>query len=334
MKNKLPYEAIKRKVVTNKKSKTSKEYGMHPEKRDIKELIEHGIININKPEGPTSHEVSSYVQKILEIKKSGHSGTLDPKVTGVLPVALSKATRIVQTLLKEGKEYVALMHLHKEVPQSKIHKVMREFTGKIQQMPPIKSAVKRQLRIREIYYIEIMEIKEKDVLFRVGCEAGTYIRKLIHDIGQKLNVGAHMAQLVRTKVGPFNDKNWHALQDLKDAYEFYKEGKEEELRNIVMPVEFSVQHLPKIWVLDTTVDALCHGADLYSNGISKLNDNIDENSQIAVLTLKDELVCLGESILNNEDMLKENKRAVKTTKVFMEIGEYPKFIKKETKNNI
>ncbi len=328
MTNKLPYEEIKRKIITKKTAKTSDEYGCYPEQRSIPELIKYGIININKPDGPTSHQVSDYVKRILNIERCGHSGTLDPRVTGVLPIALSKATRIVQTLLKLGKEYVALMHLHKEVPQSKIHKVMKEFTGKIQQLPPVRSAVKRQLRTREIYYIEVLEIKGKDVLFKVGCEAGTYVRKLCWDIGQKLGVGAHMAELIRTKIGPFNDKNWHTLQDLKDAYEFYKEGNEKEIRKVIMPVEFAIQHLPKIWILDTAVDALCHGADLYANGISKLNDKIEKNDLVAILTLKDELICLGNSLLSTEEMSEENKKAVKTTKVFMEVNKYPKFTKK------
>ncbi|MBI2663370.1 RNA-guided pseudouridylation complex pseudouridine synthase subunit Cbf5 [Candidatus Woesearchaeota archaeon] len=327
---KLPYEEIKRKVITKRRDKTSKEYGCFPDQRPIPELIKYGIININKPDGPSSHQVSSYVQRILNINISGHSGTLDPRVTGVLPVALSKATRIVQALLKLGKEYVAIMHLHKEIPQSEIYKVMKEFTGKIEQLPPIRSAIKRQLRTREIYYIEIIEIKGKDVLFRVGCEAGTYIRKICHDIGQRLRIGAHMAELVRTKVGPFNDNNWNTLQDLKDAFEFYNEGNENELRRIIMPVEFSIPHLSKIWVLDTTVDALCHGADLYSNGISKLDDNIEKDSQVAILTLKDELICLGNALTDFNGMMKENNRVVKTTKVFMETNIYPKFKSKKS----
>ena len=327
---KLPYEEIKRKVITKRRDKTSKEYGCFPDQRPIPELIKYGIININKPDGPSSHQVSSYVQRILNINTSGHSGTLDPRVTGVLPVALSKATRIVQALLKLGKEYVAIMHLHKEIPQSEIYKVMKEFTGKIEQLPPIRSAIKRQLRTREIYYIEIIEIKGKDVLFRVGCEAGTYIRKICHDIGQRLRIGAHMAELVRTKVGPFNDNNWNTLQDLKDAFEFYNEGNENELRRIIMPVEFSIPHLSKIWVLDTTVDALCHGADLYSNGISKLDDNIEKDSQVAILTLKDELICLGNALTDFNGMMKENNRVVKTTKVFMETNIYPKFKSKKS----
>tara|TARA_Y100000310_G_scaffold97577_1_gene95213 strand:- start:1963 stop:2973 length:1011 start_codon:yes stop_codon:yes gene_type:complete len=326
MEHKLPYEKIKRKILIKKNSQTSKEYGLNPNERSIKELIEYGIININKPSGPTSHQTSDYVKKILNIDKAGHSGTLDPKVTGVLPTALNKATRIVQTLLKEGKEYVTLMHLHKEIPESKIHKVMKDFVGKIRQLPPLKSSVKRQLRTREIYYIEIMEIKGKDVLFRVGCQAGTYIRKLVHDIGLKLETGAHMAQLIRTKVGPFNDKNFHTLHDLKDAYEFSKEGNEKELRKIILPIESTLEFLPKIWVFDNTISSLCHGSDLYSNGIGKLHDNIKEDDLVAILTLKEELVCLGIALTSTKEMLKTiNTRLVKTKKVFMSPDIYPLF---------
>src|SRR3989344_2269983 len=110
----LPFERIQRRVLVKKESETNWDYGQNPEKRSVEELINYGIINLNKFSGPTSHQISDYVQKILNIDKSGHSGTLDPNVTGVLPIALGKATRIVQTLLKSGKEYVCLMHLHKQ----------------------------------------------------------------------------------------------------------------------------------------------------------------------------------------------------------------------------
>ncbi len=174
----LPFESIKREVLIKKETGTSEEYGCIPEKRKIKQLIDYGIINLNKPPGPTSHQTSDYIKRILEIERAGHSGSLDPKVVGVLPIALNKATRITQVLLKAGKEYVGVMHLHKETPEEKINKTVQEFTGRIKQLPPIKSAVKRQLRERNIYYFKVLEMNEKDILFKVGCEAGTYIRKL------------------------------------------------------------------------------------------------------------------------------------------------------------
>ena len=211
------------------------------------------------------------------------------------------------------------MHLHEEVEEKKLKEVFKEFTGKIRQLPPVKSAVKRQLRTREIYYIDILEIQGKDVLFRVGCQAGTYIRKYVHDLGKKLGVGAHMSQLRRTKAGPFTEETLSTLQDLQDAFHYYKkENKEKYLRKIIQPVENAVNHLPKIWVFDTTVESLCHGSDLKMPGISKLHDKISKKDTVAVLTLKDELVALGTAELNSNEILKKEKGiAVKTEKVFM-----------------
>tara|TARA_Y100000310_G_C20535072_1_gene740452 strand:- start:26 stop:1009 length:984 start_codon:yes stop_codon:yes gene_type:complete len=322
---KLPFEKVKREILLKKESDTDDNYGQNPNKRDVKELINYGIINLNKSSGPTSHQVSEYVQKILNIKKSGHSGTLDPGVTGVLPTALGKATRIVQTLLTSGKEYICLMYIHKKVSEEEINEAIKKFTGKIRQLPPIKSAIKRRFRTREVYYFDIIEIDNQNVLFKIGCEAGTYIRKIVHDFGQELKVGAHMVQLVRTKAGPFTDKDWHTLHDLKDAYEFYKEGDEKEIRKIILPIEEAIRHLPKIWVTDGAVDSICHGASLKIPGISKLN-NFNENETVAIMTLKNELVGLGVSALNsNEIMDKDKGLAVKSKKVFMDRNVYPKF---------
>jgi len=222
------------------------------------------------------------------------------------------------------------MHLHEEIPQSKIQKTANEFIGKIRQTPPRRSAVKREERSREIYYLNIYEIDNKDVLFKVGCEAGTYIRTLCHVWGKKLGVGAHMSQLVRTKAGPFTDKDWVSLHDLKDAYEVFKEGDETPIRKVILPVENAVSHLPKIWVFDTTVDSLCHGASLSLPGISKIHSNISENDLVAVFTLKEELVCLGNALMDSGDMIKnERGLAVKTSKVFMEPNTYPKYVKQK-----
>jgi H/ACA ribonucleoprotein complex subunit 4 len=327
MPEKLPFEKVKREILIKKQSETNPEYGEDPNNRQVKELIEYGIINIDKPKGPTSHQVSDYVQKILEIKKSGHSGTLDPAVTGVLPIATGRATRIVQTLLKAGKEYVGIMHLHKDVKEETLKKIIREFTGKIKQRPPLKSAVKRVERFREIYYLEILEIDGKDVLFKVGCEAGTYIRTLCHQIGQALGVGAHMAELRRTKAGPFNElTNLTTLQDLADAYWYWKNKKNEKyIRHCIYPIEFAVIHLPKIWVMDTTVNSLCHGSDLKIPGISKLELGIEPEHTVAVMTLKDELIGTGTSKISSDKIMKEEKGVVvKIHKVFMKPGVYPK----------
>ena len=324
MENLLPFERIERKIIVRQEAETDEKYGCRPEERKTEEIINYGIVNIDKPKGPTSHQVSDFVQKILHINKSGHSGTLDPAVTGVLPVALGRATRIVQTLLTAGKEYVAIMHLHKKVEEDKLRDTIeKKFTGKIQQLPPLKSSVKRQLRTRTVYYFEILEIDDKDVLFKVGTEAGTYIRKLIHDIGKNLGIGAHMAKLRRTKAGPFDETTLVNLHELGDAFYFWKEENNEKfLRKIIQPVENGVNHLRKVWVFDSTVESLCHGIDLKIPGISKLSSNIIKDETVAVMTLKNELIALGVAKLNSEEMMGEKGIAVQIEKVFMQPGVY------------
>jgi len=242
-----------------------------------------------------------------------------------LPIALERARRIVQVLLKAGKEYICLMHLHENIDENLIKKTAEEFVGKIKQLPPIRSAVKRQLRIREIYYLDILEIQDKDVLFKIGCEAGFYVRKFCHDFGLKLKTNAHMAELIRTKAGPFTDKTWHSLHDLKDSYEFYKKGEEDYIREIILPIEKAIEHLPKIWVLDSCVCSLTHGADLSVPGISKYN-NFNKDELIAVMTLKDELIAIGNSLIDYEDLTKlDYGKVVDINKVFMNPELYPRF---------
>ena len=317
-KNLLPFEKIKRKILIKKEAEGKS--GCNPEDRKTEEIVDYGVVNIDKPKGPTSHQVSDYVQRILGIKKAGHSGTLDPAVTGVLPVALGRATRIVQALLTTGKEYVGIMHLHKEVEEEKLRELIKNhFTGKIRQIPPLKSSVRRVERTREIYYFEILEAEGKDILFKVGCEAGTYIRKLCFDLGKKLGTGAHMAELRRTKAGPFTEETLFTLQDLIDAFYYYKnENNDKYLRKIIQPVENAVEHLPKIWVLDNAIESLCHGIDLKMPGISRLNSEIKNDDIVALMTLKNELIALGTAKAASEEILKKGKGiAVRTEKVFM-----------------
>jgi len=321
---KLPYEQ-EREILIKRESETNPKFGCHPDERTTEELLNLGVINLNKSKGPTSHMCADYVRRIFK-KKPGHGGSLDPGVTGVLPVALGDATRIVQGLLTAGKEYVCIMTLHQDVPPQQLEKAINDFRGKIMQMPPVKSAVVRREREREIYYFDVLEIQGKHVLFRMGCQAGTYVRKVCHDIGQKLKVGAHMAELVRTKAGPFTDKGWVSMQDLEDAYYFWnEEGNDKFLRHCVKPVEFAAQHLPKVWVQDSAVDTVCHGASLNVPGVVKLESNIERDDVVAVMSLKDELVALGVAVMTSEQVMTEEKGfAVKTKKVFMKPGTYPK----------
>ncbi len=310
-----------------------KGYGKDPYQRSVAELLEKGVINLDKPYGPSSHEVTAWVKNILHIKRAGHSGTLDPHVTGVLPTMLGDATRLVRTLLLSGKEYVCVMRLHADVPEIKVKAILAEFTGVIYQRPPLVSAVKRQLRKRTIYYIDFMEVDGRDVLFRVGCEAGTYIRKLCHDMGEALGVGAHMYELRRTKSGPFReDETLISLQDLTDAYFYYTEGDEAPLKKLLMPMEHALRHLPRIVVKDSAVDALAEGAPLYVQGICKVDTGIRKGDMLAVYTLIGEVVSLGTARMTTEELMAAKEgQAMDTLRVVMEPGVYPTEWKKNLK---
>lgn len=324
--NRLPFEKVKREVLVKREAETNPAHGCDPNKRKIQELIQFGIVNLNKPKGPTSHMCSDHLKKMLHIDKAGHGGSLDPAVTGVLPVAVGRATKVVEALLTAGKEYVCIMHLHSDVTREQLDKVITSFTGKIIQLPPVKSAVVRREREREIYYFDIIEFEGRSVLFRIGCQAGTYIRKICHDIGRSLKTGAHMAELIRTKAGPFTDEDWVSFQDLEDAYAFWKDEENEKfLRYCIKPIECAIRHLPKVWVQDSAVDTICHGANLNVPGIVKFESGIDKEFIVAILSLKGELVAFGTAVMSSEQIMKEEKGlAVKASKVFMLPGTYPK----------
>lgn len=314
------------KILQKCPEQTSEKFGKKPEARSVNELLACGIINLDKPKGPTSHEVVSWVKKILDITKAGHSGTLDPKVTGVLPVATMRGTKALESLLAEGKEYVCVMHLHDSVPEEEIRKICKEFTGKIYQRPPLRSAVRRRVRVREIYYNNIFEVDEKNVLMQVGCESGTYMRKLCSDMGFVLGCGGNMAELRRTRASVFEEKDSVTLQQLHDAYLFWKEEEREgPLRGCILPVEVCIKNTKKIWMQDSAVDAVCHGADLALPGVVKFSGDIMTEDMVAMMTLKDELVGLGKAHMDSKRMMKERRGiAVKTDKVVMERGTYPK----------
>ncbi len=319
-----------RKRLIKTSATTNAHYGKAPAKRTVRELLNNGFINLDKPAGPTSHQVVAWVKEILEIEKAGHGGTLDPAVTGVLPTALGDAARALQVILVAGKEYVALMKLHKEVEEKKIREVCKGFVGEISQMPPLRSAVKRVRRTREIYYLEILEIQRTEVLFRVGCEAGTYIRTLCVDIGKKLGCGAQLVELRRTRVGNITEDSAVTLQDLKDAYIFWKEdGDDEELRKTILSMERLLEVVPKIVVRDSAIDALCHGANLAIPGVVELDD-MKPGEIAAVVSLKGEGVALVKMEIPSVQVIeKDTGICASLERVLMNKGTYPSIWKKK-----
>jgi len=219
------------------------------------------------------------------------------------------------------------MKLHSQVPKSKVEKVLDEFQGPIYQRPPVRSSVKRRLRTRTIYYNKFIEMDERNVLFKVGCEAGTYIRKLCYDVGEVLGCGAHMQELRRTRVGPFvEDKSLVTLHDISYLFSQWQETKDESLlRKFVYPMEKALELIPKINVRDSAVDALCHGAHLTAPGVLSLDSGIKIGGTVAVFTQKEEAITIAKAAVSSEKMLKMDHGFVaKTQRVLMPRGMYPK----------
>lgn len=319
-----PWE-IERRILVRIDAETDPSYGCDPYQRPIEELLKSCILNIDKPRGPASHEIAFTVKELLGVEQAGHGGTLDPAVSGVLPILVNDATKCAEAVMRGGKEYVCVMKLHGDVSDSDLEEAVRLFTGEIYQVPPVRSSVSRRIRTRTIYRIELLERDGRNVLMRVACSGGTYIRKLCRDIGLYLRCGAHMQELRRVRAGPFTEESSHTLLDLYQALKEYREGGDESfLRSILRPVEEAVSHLPKIYVLDTAVDAICHGADLAVVGIAKLEDVVEKGQPVALMTLKNELIALGESKMNAQEILERDQGiAVDTERVIMKRGTYP-----------
>ena len=248
-------------------------------------------------------------------------------MTGVLPIALEEATKIVQAILLAGKEYVCVMRLHAEMSEDRVRSVLNEFCGTILQRPPVRSSVRRRLRTRNIYYLNFLEMNGRNVLFKVGCEAGTYIRKLCHDVGEVLGCSAHMQELRRTRAGIFTEnEGLITLHELSYLYSLWQETSDESVpRKFIRPMEKTLELLPKVYIRDSAVDAICHGAHLAAPGVLSVETEIKPNDMTAVFTQKGEAVALAKSLASTEEILKMDHGLVtKTERVLMHRGVYPK----------
>jgi H/ACA ribonucleoprotein complex subunit 4 len=316
-------------IVLSEDKETDVSHGNKPEERSIKEYLSLGFIVLDKPQGPTSHEVVAWVRKMLWQDRAGHSGTLDPMVSGILPIGLGEATKALSVLLLGPKEYICVARIHDSVPKEVLYRTIDEFIGPIYQKPPQRSSVKRVTRTRTIYELEIMEQTGNLLLLRVLCEAGTYIRKLVYDIGEVIGVGATMVELRRTRVCQLDESDLVRLHDLYESAQILKEsGKETKLRELVRPVEYAVSFLKQIKIRDSAVESICQGAQLAIPGIVAMSKQIRKGDVIRIMTMKGELVAIAEAQLEETDLVKETHGLATVTKrVIMSPGTYPKMWK-------
>jgi H/ACA ribonucleoprotein complex subunit 4 len=297
----------------------------------IEELLKNGIINLDKPAGPTSHQVVSWVRDMIGVNRTGHAGTLDPNVSGVLPIALGTATKLLKILLLGGKEYIGLLELKRRVPKNDLREVMKEFTGDIFQIPPLQAAVKRELRVRRIYDLELIEFDGTNALFRTNTESGTYIRNLCVDIGIRLGNEGRMADLRRSRSGQFHEKDCVPMQDLKDALVFWKEdGDESHLRKIIQPVDRMADYLPVMVMRNGAVDAVCHGAPFAHPGLLEFDDGLERGDLCALKTTRGELVAVAKAALGGKELRKRKIGiAANPVRVVMETDSYPRMWKQK-----
>ena len=213
------------------------------------------------------------------------------------------------------------------MPNNRVEAILEEFQGELFQRPPLRASVKRRLRTRRIYYMDFLEMREKNVLFKVGCQSGTYIRKLCFDVGEVLGCGAHMQELRRTRAGPFTeDEGLVTLYDiLKREDRWQEDGDETGLRRLIFPMEKAFELLPKIIIRDSAVAAVCHGANVTAPGVLSLETGINRGDGLVVFSQKNEAVAFTQALASSEDILSMSHGFVaKTIRVLMNRDIYPK----------
>ncbi|TNN09409.1 H/ACA ribonucleoprotein complex subunit 4 isoform 2 [Schistosoma japonicum] len=304
--------------------------GFSPLHRPLDEYIKSGVINLDKPCNPSSHEVVAWVKRALGVNKTGHSGTLDPKVSGCLIVCIDRATRLVKSQQSAGKEYVCIFRLHDSVDDvKKIQKAVEGLTGALFQRPPLVAAVKRQLRVRTIYESKLLEYdKSRNLgLITVRCEAGTYVRTLCVHLGLLLGCGGVMEELRRSRTGFMSERdNLVTMHDILDAKWLYDNRRDETyLRRVVMPLERLLVKHKRIMLKDTAVCAICFGAKLMLPGVLRYDNDINVNDEIVLMTTKGEAVALAIALMTTATIATcDHGLVAKLKRVIMERDLYPR----------
>ena len=304
--------------------------GSSPTQRPLEEHLKYGVINLDKPANPSSHEIVAWIKKILKVEKTGHSGTLDPKVTGCLIVCLNRATRLVKAQQSAGKEYVGIVKFHNPIEsKSQVEDCLKRLQGACFQRPPLISSVKRELRVRTIYDYKLIEFdKEKNMaIFWISCEAGTYVRTMCVHMGLLAKTGGHMQELRRVRSGILKeDESMVTMHDVLDAQYIYEQTKKEDyLRRVVRPLEILLTNYPRIVIKDSAVNAICYGAKLTVPGVLRFEANIENGKEIVLITTKGEAVAIAIAEMTSSVLASCDHGAVcKTKRVIMDRETYPK----------
>ncbi|CAI5444000.1 unnamed protein product [Caenorhabditis angaria] len=302
--------------------------GVSPLKRDIKSYVSSGFFNLDKPSNPSSHEVVSWIKRILRAEKTGHSGTLDPKVSGCLIVCIDRTTRLAKSQQGAGKEYMCIFKLHEAVDdERKVRQALEKLTGALFQRPPLISAVKRQLRIRTVYENKFVEYdpEQQMGIFNCVCESGTYVRTICVHLGLILGCGGQMQELRRNRSGICDEnEQMVTMHDVLDAQYLLDTQKDESyMRHIVQPLEALLTQHKRIVVKDSSVNAICYGAKILIPGVLRFDDDIEVGKEIVIMTTKGEAICIAIAQMSTSTIASVDHGIVaKSKRVIMERDVY------------
>ena len=312
-------------VIDGSPAKSSR-HGKIPSERGLEALMEAGVILVDKPPGPSSHQLASWARDILGLKRLGHGGTLDPFATGALTLLLGKATRLTEVVLSGNKTYIAVLKIDSSISSKRVKEVLERFAGEIYNVPPLESAVKIRVRTRVISEIKLLESDQENGFhtISVSCQAGTYIRTLARDIGLMLGSPCVLSELHRHSTGSFEQSSLCTMQQLADAAMLAEEGDEEALCRLIAPVERILGSIPGVWIRDSAIASICHGAPLAVPGVVSLDRGMSAGDKTVIWSSKGEAVAVGEMIVDSSDVQNMAEgELVKPKIVLMDKDEYP-----------
>lgn len=300
-------------------------HGIDPENLSIEQRLASGFILLDKPPGPTSHQIASWVRDLLGLERLGHGGTLDPFATGVLPLMAGKSMKLTKGILKTDKTYIAVLKFAQETNAETLNDVIDKLTGRIYNVPPEISAVKVQVRTRKIYSFELIESTSKQAIVKIACEAGTYIRTIARDMGLLLGYNVELKELRRENSGRFNLMDCVTLQEIADAVWLWKEcDNSTALEKIIHPTEKLLLDKPYIIVKDSAASALCHGAPLLRPGLIEVSDKLSSGLEVAAFTSKNEVVGIVKMSKGFTEISNETSGEIgKPVMILMEQERYP-----------
>jgi predicted rRNA pseudouridine synthase len=279
---------------------------------------------VDKPRGPSSHQVTAWVRDLLGVPSAGHAGTLDPNVSGLLWVGVGPALKLIPLLLEMPKRYIAILRLHGPAPDADVARVIAEFTGPVFQTPPVRSAVKRERRVRTIHRLELLEREDDRLLVDIVADSGTYVRTLAVDLGEALGVDAHMEELRRTGTGPFTEEAAVTLAQLADAVHAARAGRPEFLLALLHPMAEVARDFPNVVLRESAASAVAHGADLASGGIADAPTAFAKGASVVLVRSDGELVAVGTALVDRDE-LRAHKHGwvIDATRVLVDPARFP-----------